>query len=164
MKCMYIIVCLIGFLSCNNKVDTVREIIISDKIKNTLELNVDFSDSLNISKELNVIDWDTLKYNFEDEQPKYLLYLRYKDSLSYTIQIPLVAIRIPFLFQFNRINQNEIYVNAIQQFNTVWGDSLVFERQDDKYIIKEAFRGSYKGNSNIFPLKITRMDSLVILE
>lgn len=160
-----IILLVLPFLvqNCNsNNNKTNNETVVLDNFKNTLSLNVDFSDSSNISKGFDVIHWD--EYNLEEEALYYLLDIIYKDSLSCKIQIPLVATKIPFLFKFRRIDSDRIYINAIQQFNTVWGDSLVLEKQHDQYIIKEAFRLCYRGNSDAFPLKIINKGSLIILE
>ena len=159
---IYTVISLIALLNCSNKTRMNREVPSSLNVKNDLILSVNFSDSLNIPKGFDTINWD--EYNIDEESFNYLLKVTYKDSLSCNIQIPLVATRIPFLFKLNRIDNNRLYINAIQQFNTVWGDSLIFELQGNKYNIKEAFRRCYRGDVEAFPMKIMNEADLIILE
>ncbi|MBB6370064.1 hypothetical protein [Chryseobacterium shigense] len=73
----------------------------------------------------------------------YKICLKNIEKRPFVLKTKLVATKIPFLLRYSQQKNNEIILEVIQQFNTVWKDSLIFSKNGN---YKEVYRIGYYHN------------------
>lgn len=97
-------------------------------------------------------EWNKYKFDY------YYLKLNLINYNTYLFKIPLVARKMPILFEIGKNNNETFYLNEVQLYNTTWRDSVVFKKTiKENYYPFEAYQiGSYhNGKDVICPMEIT---------
>jgi len=123
-------------------------IIINKNIKiNPLVFNVVFEDfgERRLAFNSEKIEIDSLIWtNHENDSVVYYkIFLNNIEKRAFVLKTKLVATKIPFLLRYSQQKNNEIVLEVIQQFNTVWKDSLIFSKNGN---YKEVYKIGYYHN------------------
>ena len=97
-----------------------------------LKIDLDFNDFGTIEFGYDSLNWDKISGDSA-------LFINLKSNIYFStvlhFKINLVAVKIPFLFQLKKIDNNKIAFLAFQQHNTIHLDSINFENESNKNAI-----------------------------
>lgn len=139
----------------DNKIDKKH---ISSPLSFTLDFDDYGSKTLAYNRETISID-SVIWKNHEKDSILYInVNLKNLKIEPFVIKTSLVATKIPFLIQYQEMKKTEkntdgvyINLNIVQQFNTIYSDSLVFKLYEigNSPAIEQAFRLGYQKNGTI---------------
>ncbi|MFP3591828.1 hypothetical protein [Chryseobacterium sp. SIMBA_038] len=141
-----ILLIMFSIFSCkeNHKIDHHRD---------NLNFKIEFNDfgkrQINITKD----NWDKHKAN---DFLYFDILLKNANKKKVIIKTKKVANNIPLLINYTKNKNNVISLEIIQQFNTVYSDSIVFKGSNESLKINNAFRigHQHNGTDEVCPLTI----------
>jgi hypothetical protein len=128
-------------------------------IKKPLVFNVEFKTfgetELAYNQEKKQIDESVWKNHYQDSVVYFNINLERKIIV---LKTQLVATKIPFLLKYNEGKESGLILEVVQQFNTIYSDSIIFKKGVDSLIVDQAFRIDYQhnGNNNIHRLQVNQ--------
>ena len=153
----------LSLLSCNN----IKEEI---KVVKPLTFNSVFSNFGENKIEPNDIIWSK---HFDDTTILFDISLQNISNKNLLIEVANIGGNIPFLLVYNPVHKNKkneiekINLNLIHQFNTIYMDSLIIVKNNNKLVVEEAYLIGFQkvGENSFLKLKIkNEKDTIKIFE